>query len=163
MVKNASFLLLFIALTFCALSIVPVQAAVPKTDTTNNFATQPTPNQVIVKYKKDLTPQALQLKVDERKAEKSKMFGSIRLLFDNLKYKMSSKALPEEQLTRIQKADTDVGAKNKTRLLDAGDENQRNIFVVELSEGKTIEDAIRVYEAIPEVEYAEPNYTFYAF
>ncbi len=162
MAKNVSFLLLLIILTFCSLS-VPVQAAVPKADTTNDFATQPTPNQVIVKYKKDLTPQALQLKVDERKTTKSKMFGSVRLLFENLKYKMSSKPLPEEQLTRIQKADIDVGAKNKTRLLDAGNENQRNIFVIELSGGKTIEDAIRVYEALPEVEYAEPNYTFYAF
>ncbi len=162
MAKNVSYLLMLLAFTFCAFS-VPAQAAVPKTDTTNNFATQPTPNQVIVKYKKDLTPQALQLKVDERKAEKSKIFGSVRLLFDNLKYKMNNKALPEAQLTRIQKADADVGAKNKTRLLDAGDENQRNIFVVELSEGKTIEEAVKVYEALPEVEYAEPNYTFYAF
>lgn len=162
MAKNVSYLLMLLAFTLCAFS-VPAQAAVPKTDTTNNFATQPTPNQVIVKYKKDLTPQALQLKVDERKAEKSKIFGSVRLLFDNLKYKMNNKALPEAQLTRIQKADAEVGAKNKTRLLDAGDENQRNIFVVELSEGKTIEEAVKVYEALPEVEYAEPNYTFYAF
>lgn len=138
-------------------------AAVPKTDTTNNFATQPTPNQVIVKYKKDLSPQALQLKVDDRKIQRSGAFGSIRLFFDNLKYRLNKQALPEDQLLRIQQADEKAGAKNKSRIFEGNDENQRNLFVVEIDQGKTIEDAIRIYEALPEVEYAEPNYTFYAF
>jgi len=138
-------------------------AAVPKSNTTNSFTTQAAPNQILVKYKSDLSPQSLQLKVEERKTIKSSTFGSIRLLFDNLKYKMGNKTLPEEQLTRIQQADAQVGAKNKTRVFDAKDENQRNLFVIEISTDKTPEEAIRVYEKLPEVEYAEPNYTFYAF
>ncbi len=144
-------------------AFTPVSAAVPKTDTTENFATQPTPNQVIVKYKKDLSPQALQLKVDERKIQRSGTFGSIRLFFDNLKYKLNKQALPEDQLLRIQQADEKAGAKNKSRIFEGNDENQRNLFVVEIEPSKTIEDAIRIYEALPEVEYAEPNYTFFAF
>ena len=56
-----------------------------------------------------------------------------------------------------------MGTKNKTRVFDAKHENQRNLFVIEISTDKTTEEAIRVYEKLPEVEYAEPNYTFYAF
>jgi hypothetical protein len=33
----------------------------------------------------------------------------------------------------------------------------------QLVPSKSIEDAIKTYEALPEVEYAEPNYTFHAF
>jgi hypothetical protein len=162
MAKYISLFLLLTGMTFFVL-LAPVQAATPKTNTTNSFATQPTPNQVIVKYKKDLSPQALQLKVDERKVARSSTFGSVRLFFENLKYKMAKQALPEDKLARIQAADEKVGAKNKTRIFDANDENQRNLFVIELDPSKSIEDAIKTYEALPEVEYAEPNYTFHAF
>lgn len=142
----------------CA-SVSIIYAAVPKTTPTENFTSQPLPNQIIVKYKKDLSPQALQLKVNERKTQQSRYFGSIRLFFDNLKYRLNKQALPEEHLTRIQQADTQVGVQNKTRIFDAADENQRNLFIIQTDGSKSIENMIKIYEALPEVEYAEPNYT----
>ncbi len=138
-------------------------AAVPPANPVENFASQPVPNQIIVKYKKDLSPQTLQLKADERKVQQSGFFGSIRIFFDNLKYKAKKQEVPEKHLTRIQEADKEVGAENKERLFDAGDENQRNTFLIKTDGKKTIEEVIRVYEALPEVEYAEPNYVYTTF
>ncbi|KXK11189.1 MAG: hypothetical protein UZ22_OP11002000393 [Microgenomates bacterium OLB23] len=154
---------IIVMLVLLAFPLSPVFAAVPRTATTDGFTQQPAPNQIVVKYKKDLSPQTLQLQADQRKTTKAKLFGNIRLLLDNLKYKANKQELPEEHLLRIQQADTTAGAKNKTRIFDADDQNQRNLFVIELDGKKTIEQAIAIYEKLPEVEYAEPNYTFYAF
>lgn len=152
---------------FCLITMLThtntVSASVPRNATTDSFAEQPAPNQIVVKYKKDLSPQTLQLQATERKAAKAKMFGSVRLLLSNLKYRINKQELPEEHLLRIQQADDAAGAKNKTRIFDADDENQRNLFVIELDDSKSIEQAIAIYEKIPEVEYAEPNYTYQAF
>lgn len=143
----------------CALSAPQLYAALPKTNPTENFTSQPLPDQLLVKYKKDLSPQFLQLKVDERLESKSGTLGFVRIFFDNLKYKMRNQQLPEEHLGSIQKADDLAGAQEKVRVPDAGDENQRNLFLIHTDGSKSLEEVIAIYENTPEVEYAEPNYT----
>ena len=158
--KNARIVLLvtgLIIVGFCAAAAT--YAAVPSITPTENFTSQPLPNQILVKYKKDLSPQALQLKVAERTSTQTRFLGSIRLFFDNLKYRFNRQELPETHIVRLQQADSQAGAESKTRIFDAQDENQRNLFLIKINDSKSIEEAVRIYEALPEVEYAEPNYT----
>lgn len=134
-------------------------AAVPSVTPAEPFTSEPVENQIIVKYKKDLSPQMLQIKVEERKVQKSRFLGSIRLFIDNLKYRLNKQTLPEESYANIQRADEQAGVENKSRIFDADDQGQRNLFLVTTNGNKSLEETVKIFEALPEVEYAEPNYT----
>ncbi len=117
--------------------------------------------EMIVKYKADLTPQQLTLAIAERKEKKESFLGGVRLFFDNLKYSLKNKETPETHFSRIQSVDENIGVIEKARIsINEADNPDRNIFLVKTDKSKSVDEMIKTYEKLSEVEYAEPNYIF---
>lgn len=115
------------------------------------------PNQIIVKYKEDLAPHLLLFKAEERKTKQKTFFGKIGLFFENLNLKLKGQESPEEHLATIQQVDEKIGAVAKDHLFKGTAEEKRNAYLIHLDGSMTVEQAIKMYKTLPEVEYAETN------
>ncbi|OGK16759.1 hypothetical protein A3H80_01455 [Candidatus Roizmanbacteria bacterium RIFCSPLOWO2_02_FULL_37_19] len=112
-------------------------------------------NEVIVKYKDNLTPDELELQVSERQNMKRSFVGRIQLFFGDLKLKFSKQDNPEIQLSRLQKTDIELGVIEKERLLQGSAQAGPNVYIIRTDGSKTVQQMIKAYSSLPEVEYAE--------
>lgn len=152
---------IYIVLSIIAFVVVSQTFAVINENESADSGTAPyVQNEIIVKYKADYAPQVLRARIQDRDKKRTSIFGSLGLFIDNLKYQFTSEEKPESRLARIEEADEDIGATNKSRVFDADDVEQRSVYVIELDGTMEVEEAIKRYDQLPEVEYVEPNYIF---
>lgn len=120
-----------------------------------------TGSQIIVKYHDDFNPEYLQDVVDKRSEQRSSLLGSIFLFIQNVRNSLAGNETPEVHLSRIESVDNNVELVSKTALSTDPSSLQYGMYLVTLEPESTVEDVITLYEALPEVEYAQPNNTYY--
>ena len=115
--------------------------------------------EVIVRYKSGLSPEELLEKVNARK-KKGEPFiiGPIRIWMENMKLALSKNEIPEVHLSTIELIEDSIAASQQEVLLQ--DEGISNIYLVKYSSSENIERVVKMFQSIPEVEFAEPNYIY---
>ena len=115
--------------------------------------------EVIVRYKSGLSPEELVEKVNARK-KKGEPFiiGPIRIWIENMKLALSKNEIPEVHLSTIESIEDSISASQQEILLK--DEGVSNIYLVKYSSAENIERVVKMFQSIPEVEFAEPNYIY---
>lgn len=118
------------------------------------------PNEVIVKYKTGQSPQELQAIVAKRAMERKTVLGFIKLFFADLKQSTSKQETPETKLQRLGKTDKKAEVVSKESVFKGvADPTLKNTYLLELKQGSDVLKVVKLYETLPEIEYAEPNYT----
>jgi len=114
-------------------------------------------DEIVVKYKDNLAPQELALQVASRQTLKKSFLGRIQLFWGDLKLTFARQEKPEIRLSRLQSVDQEVGALDKQKLLETSEAAGKNVYVIKTDGSKSVEQMVNLYEALPEVEYAEPS------
>lgn len=113
------------------------------------------PNQIIVQYKPTMSPDELAAQVEVRQEEKNSFFGFFSYMWKSIVMKIKKQEGPADKLLRIQEMDNKVGVTSRDKLFKGGPQNSP--YLLYLKEGSDVLKAVRQYETLPEVEYAEPN------
>lgn len=104
--------------------------------------------EAVVKFKPGETPEALKIKADERAA----MSPTARI-FDTLVLKAKRKQIPEDTLDKLAAAEDNLGVQ-RTALFGQ--------FAHAKSKDKATTALVEGYKGLSNVEYAEPNFIYYA-
>lgn len=118
-------------------------------------------SQIIVKYHDEFNPDYLQNVVKKRAEQRNSLFGSIFLFIQNVRTSLLGNQSPEVHLSRIQSVDSNVAPVSKTALSSDPSSLQYGLYLITLEPESSIDEVITLYEALPEVEYAQPNNTYY--
>jgi len=115
-------------------------------------------NQVVVKFKPDMSPQELQIAVNKRNQLRSSAWGSVQLMLSDLKYAGKEDEKPEARFMHIQNADVQSGAVKKKSLFNSASPTTKNTFLYTLNGKKSVDESVKIYSGLTEVEKAAPNY-----
>lgn len=115
--------------------------------------------EIIVRYKAGFSPEELIQKVAARK-KKGEVFviGPIRVWMENMKLALSKNAIPEVHLSTIKSIENTIAVSGREVLFQ--EEGISNIYLVKYKSPENIERVVKMFQSIPEVEFAEPNYIY---
>lgn len=151
MKKNAAFIPLYLAILLIT-SVYSRPIYAQETPAKENSAV---PNQVIVQFKDGYAPYKLESEVKQLSLEKG-LFHMISHIFENIIDKPS----PHDTLMYIMKSEKSAGVIEKSRMFDAGEESQSNTYLYSIDGSQSVEQAIDIFEKVPYVKYAQPNYLY---
>lgn len=116
-------------------------------------------HEIIVRYKAGLSPDELLEKVAARK-KKGELFiiGPIQVWMENVKMALAKKEVPEVHLSTIESIEGSILVSKKEALFQ--EEGVPNIYLIKYSSPENIERVVKMFQSIPEVEFAEPNYIY---
>lgn len=153
MKKITAFILLYLAiLVFCRCFLGPVSA-----QEISDSSAHAVPNQVIVQFEGGYAPFQLEDEIKQQSVEKG-LFHMISQIFDTIIDKPS----PQDNLVYIMKSEKDAGVVEKIRMFDAGEESQSNTYLYTIDGSHSVEQAINIFEKVPYIKYAQPNYLYSA-
>lgn len=113
------------------------------------------PNEIIVKYKQEASPQDLQKEIQQREEKRKTFTGFFTLLINDLQMRFSKQKTPEEKLNEITTFEKSIGIVSKKKL-NPQNTNER-IYTVQL-EKNNAEEVVEQYKKQPFIEYAQLNY-----
>lgn len=117
------------------------------------------PNEMIIKYKDGQSPDELKILVTKRAIERRTVLGFIKLFFVDLKQSTSKQKTPETKLKRLGETDKKAGVVSRERVFkETDDPTLKNTYLLKLKQGSDVLKVVKLYETLPEIEYAEPNY-----
>lgn len=120
------------------------------------------PGELIVRYKKDQSPNDLRRKIQIRKDRSRNFFGTMQNTAENFGLRLFQQDLPEQQLTEVQDVEKDLGVIETEELFQdtprADDNVLENIEVVTTQGTIPVQQLRKIYEALDNVEYVQPNY-----
>ncbi|MBM3284066.1 hypothetical protein FJY90_07565 [Candidatus Gottesmanbacteria bacterium] len=143
---------------FLIFNLLAINTANSQTPPPANYV----PNQLIVKYKPNQSPQELQTQVSQRSnLGKTPLLGPLMLFFTNIRFNLTGQDSPEKKLTQLEAAAKEVGVVESQKLfLDSQDATLKNYYLLKTNGQMEVLKAIEVYRKLSIVESAEPNYMF---
>lgn len=155
----------FISLTFLAVILVVFNPLASNFKALAVFNKQPkmepyAANQIIVRYKMGQSPEELKAIVGQRQKQSASILGMLIIFFDNLKSKLAGKELPENKLARLESADQQAGIIESRLIFESDDPSLQNFYLLEGNGALSVTEMVKLYQNLPEVEFAEPNYTY---
>lgn len=121
------------------------------------------PDQLIVKFKEGYDPVQITNIVQKRNIQRQNLLGSIFFLFQNFQYKLKGQNTPEENLENLMKLQDKFFFSSKELLGQSEETDAKSTFLYTFEKPIDVEAAIRAYENLSIVEYAEPNYILDTF
>src|SRR3989344_5523410 len=120
------------------------------------------PGQIIVKYKEGQTPEDLQKEVERRKTNRKKIIiGQIQNVLEDIALAIKGEKTPEAKVQAEERTKKESkirsGKKIFPKVKDSA-QNLENIQLLEADKDVNVEDLKKSYKALPQVEYAVPNY-----
>jgi hypothetical protein len=147
-VSNIVYFLLSVFIFFASVSSIHAQTTWPHVE-----------QEIIVRYKSGLSPEELSAKIAERKKKgEAFIIGPIRVWMENMKLAFSKKEIPEVHLSIIESVEDSIAVSDIEVLFQ--EEGVPNIYLVKYSSTENIERVVKMFQSIPEVEFAEPNYIY---
>ncbi len=118
------------------------------------------PGEIIVKYKESQSPEDIQQEVNRRQESQTRFFG-VGKTFEDLSLRARGEKLPEEKLEAIKAVEKKAKVVSKKDVFEAEKDTDdlENIEVIK-TKNTSVKELEKLYESLPEVEYAEPNYIF---
>jgi len=115
--------------------------------------------EIIVRYKSGLSPNELMEKVLERR-KKGEVFvvGPIQVWMENMKLAWLKKEIPEVHLSTIESIENSIDVSDTEVLFQ--EEGVPNIYLIKYASHENIERVVKMFQLLPEVEFAEPNYIY---
>ncbi len=115
------------------------------------------PDEYIVRYADDNSPADIQALADIRSERSDSPIGALQNIQQNLVFSMTGQDTPEETIARIQEV------QNETGVVATQDPfEDKSVFLYKTDGSKNTAQTLSELQNIPAVEYAEPNYIFYA-
>ncbi|MDO8460932.1 MAG: hypothetical protein Q7S38_00655 [bacterium] len=133
---------------------INVYAAAP------NTATNPTPNEIIVIYKAQQSPDELFQAIRKRQEERKNIFGALKIYFGDVLGIINKKTSPEFRLRELLAMNEKVGVSSK-KLLYKDTATGKTTYLLKISPNINIMSAVKMYATLPEVQSAQPNYTLH--
>lgn len=121
-------------------------------------------DEIIVKYKDNQSPEDIQEFVSTRSEKQRTFIGSVQNTIENVSLRARGEKLPEEKLNEINAAQRRADVVNSQDMFTSPaiqastNSDLKDIEVVRTNGTKSINEVERIFEALPEVEYAQPNY-----
>lgn len=129
--------------------------------------TQPfVPGEVIVKFKPGQTPDEIEENVARREnIRETPVVGALQLSVEDALTRAQGEKPPEDKLREIKQTEKRLGVIGQDKIEAAGsaDSPLETVYAITARNTQSPQSLERAYEALPEVEYAEPNYTIHAF
>jgi subtilisin family serine protease len=117
------------------------------------------PNQLIVKFKDGQSPEELDAEVSRRNQLAKTQDGSEKVTAENTTLASKGEKTPEEKQEALSLADKKAHIKERSLLFGKDTSSSRkNITLIKTEAGLSAEELKATYAALPQVEYAEPNY-----
>lgn len=119
-------------------------------------------NQIIVKFKKGLSPDELKAVITKKQKEKQTIVGFFKVFFADLQLQIQNKEIPEVRLQNITTVQKKAGVSKQEKLYK-GTAEEEITYVITLKDGSEAKTAITLYKTLTEVVHAEPNREVKAF
>ena len=148
-----SILLAFLAL--CGAEITVAQE-------TRNSAPQAryAPNEIIVQFAPSMAPHTLEAQIAHEEALKSTLTGQFQFYFLRGLRAVQGQPSPNDHQNNIETATIKVGAHDLSPMFDVKGESQENTYLIKLDGSVSVHNAVKTFEALEEVVYAQPNYIY---
>lgn len=118
------------------------------------------PQELIVGFKQGVTPQELTAARDDRWQRGSTFIvGPVRLLLEDIGFRVSGEDSPERKFMRMQSANQSIGVVS-IRPFYASDDSFNRVYVLQLDGSVDVPVAADYYRRLPEIEFVEPNYIY---
>lgn len=115
------------------------------------------PNEVVVIFKSNQSPEELEREIGRRNETKQTFLGSLKIMLENIKLSVSRQETPETQFKQIQNVDNKASVTKRT-VINQDKSSGKTTYLLTLRENNDILKIVDMYKNLQQVEDAQPNY-----
>ena len=115
------------------------------------------PNEIIVKYKQNESPENLTQTIDLRSKRAANIIGFIQNTAENVSTTLTGNQTPETKLEKLKSVENSIKLKSRQQLkIQTESKSLSNIYLLK-TETQDVNSLINIYKSLPNVVSVEPN------